>query len=389
MKLYKNDGETDLGYPIKLILSHNRKTRRRSIHNSFQEDWDFIHDLPRPSHDDFEDLYGLILDIRKKAVKLDFRNLENMDLAFDYLLDDGIVKTNCFYKFADSRVDYMEKAGRKGNASAYRSAKIELKKIFPTMTFAELTPQRLQEFKEYKKADGKKNSSIKTYLIELRAMYNTAVKAKLIEDAKPFAGMFADIPVQKRRQRNRYLLEADLEKLKQANFPQESYQRAVDLSLLQFYLGGADFIDIYYLKKENIVGNRVFLSRLKLGDKAYEFDVLLPDAAMQIIDKYKVAGEYVFPWRKDYKGYCTYINNQRRALAEVKKLLKITLAPKDDTLTTKVLRHTFATMGKHKHLEEDLLRELMGHERNDIDTVYKDKYPEAERDAAQLEIIGL
>ena len=53
------------------------------------------------------------------------------------------------------------------------------------------------------------------------------------------------------------------------------------------------------------------------------------------------------------------------------------------------MRHTFATLGKFERIEEDLLRELMGHERNDVDMIYKDKYPEAERDAAQLKIINL
>lgn len=389
VKLYKNDGPGEFGWPVKLIISHQRKTKRKLIHYTTQEDWNFIQELPKASHEDFEELYSYILEIRKNAIKQEFRSLEDMDLAFAYLLDIEAPASNCFYTFAEKRVEYMERVGRKGNASAYRSAKIELKKLFPVMNFKDLTPQKLQEFKEFKKADGKKNATIKTYLIELRAIYNTAVKMKITEDLKPFSGMFADIPVQKRRQRNRYLTEADLEKLKKASFQQDSFQRAVDLSLLQFYLAGADFTDIYYLKKENIVGNRIFLTRGKLGAKGYEFDILLPEAAKVIINKYQDKdGPFIFPWRKDYKGYCTFINNQRRSLEAVKEALEITLAPKDDTLTTKVLRHTFATLGKYKRIEEDLLRELMGHERSDMDTVYKDKYPEKERDAAQLEIIG-
>jgi hypothetical protein len=35
------------------------------------------------------------------------------------------------------------------------------------------------------------------------------------------------------------------------------------------------------------------------------------------------------------------------------------------------------------------MRELMGHERDDIDTIYKDKYPEAIRDQAHYKIISL
>jgi integrase len=53
------------------------------------------------------------------------------------------------------------------------------------------------------------------------------------------------------------------------------------------------------------------------------------------------------------------------------------------------MRHTFATLAKFKHYDQDLIRELMGHERNDIDTIYKDKYPEVERDAMQEDVTSL
>ena len=176
--------------------------------------------------------------------------------------------------------------------------------------------------------------------------------------------------------------------MENANEPM-SYQRAIDFSLLQFYLCGVDLVDLYMLKVENLVNeNRVIFTRRKLGDKAYEFDMLLPEKAKAVIKKYQASeGEYVFPWRKDHMGYKTFRNNHNRNLKIVQKRLKIDLLPKNDNLTTKVMRHTFATLGKFARIEEDLLRELMGHERNDIDTVYKDKYPESERDAAQIKII--
>src|SRR5690554_4099373 len=31
VKLYKNDGETSRGFPIKLVISHDKKTRRKTI----------------------------------------------------------------------------------------------------------------------------------------------------------------------------------------------------------------------------------------------------------------------------------------------------------------------------------------------------------------------
>lgn len=38
-------------------------------------------------------------------------------------------------------------------------------------------------------------------------------------------------------------------------------------------------------------------------------------------------------------------------------------------------------------IETDITRELMGHERDDVDNYYKDKYPEKVRDNALFEII--
>lgn len=388
VRLYKSDGAGEYGFPVKVIVSHLNKRSRKTIGYSELEDWDITSQLPLPSHDDFEDLYGTILEVKKKAARMEFRRLTDLEAAFEYLLNERDRKTYDFFAWAVQRIEYMEKHGRQGNAEAYRTAMNELQRFSPSLKFSEITPVFLERFKAYKRHEVK-NSTIKNYLVEIRAMYNSAVKAGIIENTFPFRGALEDLPVQKRRQRNRYLPEEELKRLKSLSLD-PSYQRAVDFSLLQFYLCGADLVDLYYLKTENLIGNRVFLSRRKLGAKAYEFDVLLPEEAQAIIEKYQAEkGEYVFPWRKDFEGYRTFRNNHNRNLKILQERLDIQLAPKNDSLTTKVMRHTFATLGKFARVEEDLLRELMGHERTDIDTVYKDKYPEKERDAAQLKIIRL
>ena len=386
IRLYKNDGENEQGFPIKIILSHNRKTRRKTIAYSKEIDWDSQENIPLRDHPDKKNVYDKVYDIKKLYGTEEFRDIVNFDRAFEYLL--GAKKKEVdFFEYAEERIAYMESSGRSGNARAYRNAITELKKFRPSITFKELNKDLLESFKEYKKSEGNKNSTVKNYLVEIRAIYNSAVKTGITEDKKPFAGLFEDIPVRKRRARNRYLSREQVEQLEALKLD-PSYQRAIDLSLLQFYLCGADLTDVYYLKNEDITKDRVFLSRNKLGNKKYEFDVLLSDKAKNIIDKYKVKGEYVFPWKKAPESYITFRNNHNRNLKIIQKRLELELQPKNDNLTTKVMRHTFATLGKFERIEEDLLRELMGHERDDIDTIYKDKYPEAERDAAQLKIIG-
>jgi hypothetical protein len=62
--------------------------------------------------------------------------------------------------------------------------------------------------------------------------------------------------------------------------------------------------------------------------------------------------------------------------------------PDGGYMGVKVARHTFANIAKGLMIEPDVIRELMGHERDDVDNYYKDKYPEMIRDNALFEIIS-
>jgi len=392
VRMYKNDGPGKHGYPIKLIISHHKKTKRKTLVTVLEKYWDPVREIPLPSYPDFETLYSRILEIRAKAIGIEFQEIDDVSLAMDFLLNSGRKsKLIDFYSYIDQRASYMRSLGREGNAISYEDAKKALMAVAPSLKFSDLTPALISKMKAKKRVDGCKPATIKRYIAGLRAVYNVAVEELQIEDKKPFKGALRDLHVRVRRQRNRYLDVDQLKKLKSAKLEQKSFQRSIDLTLLQFYLCGADFIDVYYLKKKDIQKGRVFLTRKKLGDRAYEFDVKLVSQAKELIEKYRdddPENEYLFPWRKSRTSYTTFINNARRDLVKVKEILEIELSPKDDTLTPKVMRHTFATLGKFERIEEDLLRELMGHERDDIDTAYKDKYPEEERDAAQEKLIG-
>ena len=388
VKLFKNDGVSKFGYPIKVILSHNSKEKRKTIGHAYLEDWDLVSDLPLTSHAAFGDLYPEILNIRAKAVERDFLKLERFDLALEYIT--GIKKrtTTNFYSWCDERIAIMKRKKRFGNADAYLYAKNQFEKFAPDLNFKDVTPELLEQFKQYKLEIGNKNSTVKNYLVELRAMYNAAVKAKIIEDEKPFQHLFNDLRIKRRRADNKYLSKETILKLENLSDVTPAQKRALQLSLLQFYLGGASLVDIYFLEWSQIENNRIFFeTRIKLTDRGSAFDVLIPEKAWVIINTYKTDGKYVFPWRKDYVGYETFRSNHNDDLKTMQKKHEIKCLPQDKNLTSKVFRHTFATLGKFARIEEDLLRELMGHERDQIDTIYKDRYPVEERDAAQLEII--
>lgn len=388
VKIYKTDGSSNDFFPIKLIITHNRKRKRKIISYSRIEDWDEQNQVPRTSHDDFEDLYSRILEIRSLSRSLKFLQLENVDSGMEFF-DSKFEKKLDFYSFADQQIEIMRSLGRSGNADAYQCAIDQLVKFAPALEFEQITMHFLEQFKQLKRGEGLKNTSIRTYLYEIRAIYNKAVRLGVCQDQRPFAGLFLDLQVRKRRHKNEYLDAPGMKKLASINGVSREQQLAVDLSMLQFYFCGCDLIDVYYLKWEQIVKNRVYLQRAKLGAKAYDFDVLITPDAMRIIEKYATkTDEWVFPWRKGETAYKTFRSTHNAKLKRVQHNADIQLAPMGGSLTSKVIRHSFATLAKFAAVDADVIRELMGHERNDIDTIYKDKYPENTRNIAQIQIIG-
>jgi len=357
-------------------------------HYSFDTDWDF--DLQQPLKDK-----RLLLYVKKKRLRLDelvFESQTGVTTSLEsvkriLLGQSEIVSDMTFYEFFNLFISELIEEGRSGNAAAYKTAKEQMQKFRLQVEFSEIDYSLLQDFKHSRIALGNSKNTIHTYLRKYRAVYNEAVRRKLIKDQQPFVGVFKGITVKSNRTKKKHISKDSIRLLENLVDLPIAQQRAVDLWLLQFYFAGQDLIDIYNLETNKIQHGRVFFQRGKLGEDGYQFDLKIVPKADKILNKYRVSGEFVFPWRKDYAGYITFRNNMRRSLHVVQEKNKIEILPLGGKLGSKVARHTFATIGKQLFVETDLLRELMGHERNDVDTIYKDKYPEETRDAAHLKII--
>ena len=58
----------------------------------------------------------------------------------------------------------------------------------------------------------------------------------------------------------------------------------------------------------------------------------------------------------NHKSYKTFRSNHNRKLERVQKKLEIELKPKGRKLTSKVVRHSFATLGKFAGVDPDIMR---------------------------------
>jgi hypothetical protein len=76
------------------------------------------------------------------------------------------------------------------------------------------------------------------------------------------------------------------------------------------------------------------------------------------------------------KQYEVFRRTYQRALIFIQKKTPAEVQPEWWPYCCKVARHSFAIVRKNLMIETDITRELMGHERDDVDNYYKDKYPE-------------
>jgi len=396
------------GYPSVVFLFHEGKQKKITLGLNFEKSqWNF--DKNEPKSDKRK-----ILFIREKKLLLDklmLESIENHRLTLDQvkiklLNKEGSGSSQSFYDYAEEIIGQLSQKKdqkgfeKKGNVRVYENAVKQLKIFRDKLDFSEFDYSLWNDFSMWQQRKGNGRSTIATYLKVYRAIYNEAVRNGLVEDTKPFKHIFRTVSVKRNRTKKRHISKESIKILENIEGLPKGQQTAVDLWLLQFYLGGQDFKDIYFLENSQFSNGRVYLTRGKLDEDGYEFDLKIFSKVQKIIDKYKQEGRFVFPWRKDYKGYTAFIRRVQRNLVTVQKKQdeiaeitndpskKIEVLPMGGNLSPKVSRHTFATLGRYSFVEPDLLRALMGHERNDVDTIYKDSYLEKDRDHWHWKIIG-
>lgn len=386
----RKNQERKNGFPLCVFLHHKGKQKKITLGLFFSlKDWDLQKQLPKKNP-------ALILFVKKKKLLLE-------EIIYNYtttrkgsletakkLILGGAENYNSvsFNDFYDTFLNELKEKQKNASYNIYKTAFDRLKEYRAQLDFEDIDYTLLNGFKDWRLKKGNAKNTIHTYLRKYRAVYNEAVKRDIATDKKPFAEVFKGITVKSNRTKKKSLKKEDIVKLETAENLTFAEKRSVNLFLLLFYFGGQDLKDVYYLEYKNIANNRVYFTRGKLDGAGYQFDLKIVPKAQKIIDTYAVKGKYLFKWRKDFEGYKTFRDNFRRSILKVQKKLEIEVQPLGGNLGVKVARHTFANIGKQLFIDTDLLRELMGHERDDVDTIYKDRYPENVRDLAHEKIIN-
>jgi len=398
IKLITSRKESSEGFPLVVEIAHQNKRKSKTI--AFCAAAHFIQDGKTISskHPDYDVLAPIIMELKIRARKLilsgvtdvekTYQDMFAMDFSQIGFLDYAAKLIAEMKSVAENVGKYDLKAKNKllGNIRCYDNVIAQFENFGKNVSLQNLDYEILMRFKNYNVSIGNSKSTTHLYLRTLRTIYNKGILMHKFADQKPFTGVFDGLKTRSYDSQKKYLDRDTLVKLENLDLKNEK-QKYVDLFLLQFYFGGCDLIDLYYLKKRQIRKGRVVFERTKTNTGT-RIDLKVHPKASALLAKYAPDGDWLFPWKKENESYITFRRNYQRDMVLMQHANEIEVLPDGGNIGIKVARHTFANLAKTLNIDTDVIRELMGHERDDVDNYYKDKYPEAIRDKALFDIIG-
>ena len=270
--------------------------------------------------------------------------------------------------FMKNQIRLMRNANRLGTALNYEKTMKNFAEFLGgvNLPFSAMTEQLIADYNAFLVQRGMVRNSISFYMRIMRAVYNKAVRQKLVEQSHPFTEVYTGIDRTRKRAVSESVI-SQLYKLKLAEGTPLALAR--DIFIFSYCTRGMAFVDIAYLKKENIQNGVICYARRKTGQL---LSVRIEPSIQRIIDRYSSALlPYVFPiltstdTKEAYEEYQVAINNHNRLLRRLSKML-----PAGCKLTSYTSRHSWATAARNHNVPISVISAGMGHTSEQTTQIY-------------------
>lgn len=328
--------------------------------------------------------------------------MEKLDNEFpDYGIDEI---SNLYKKYLSTitikqlMVNYIETLrsnNRNRTAETYSSALRSFMRFSKGMDIPlhRLNKEVMANYQYWLKCQKLTPNSISFYIRNLRAAYNKAVAQGIIPDSHPFSHVYTGID----KTNKRYLTIAELRKIKNLELsPFSGADFARDMFMLSFYLRGMSFVDMAYLKLENLKDKTLIYYRHKTGQKLF---IRWTSEMQQIIDKYPrngsdyllpilgVKGQQALATQEEQTNRNKYLTASHRINYNLRKVG--TLAGIHSRLTMYCARHSWAMAARTKGVPLSIISEGMGHTSERTTRIYLDSFNNQKVDKANSIILNL
>ncbi len=370
-------------HPVFLRITHLRKHKYLSLSSycSLQL-WDEKKQRPKRQHEHFHEMSALTNTRFSECEKIIFE-LEKEGQP--YSLEEIFNRLNFFRKkqqttvleYFQETIDKLKNEGRLGYAEVFYSTRNYLRSFRDgkDFFFSDINLQFLTKFDAYLTIRGLKPNAAFVPVRTFKTLLNYAKKEGLAaKEFDPFKD-FSFTKYRKDKPIKRAISRDDIRKIDTLSTTEGSMQfHAQKMFMFIFYSAGINFIDLAYLRFENISANRLTYVRRKTKEQIV---VNLLEPALEIIKYYKInhpnkAG-YVFPILNERHITAESKDNRvTKMLKNVNRCLKelAQLADIQAKVTTYVGRHSFATSLRNAGVPTAIISQALGHESESVTKAY-------------------
>lgn len=263
-----------------------------------------------------------------------------------------------FFIYADSHICELVNAGKNGTAANYCSAVNAFGHFVGSrdLSLDAITKKMIESFIDFREQLKNNPNTITFYIKQLRAIYNKADDDGYVHSVY---NPFHRIRLKGSKSPKRAISKSEVSKIAGLELEGEHKHKALarDLFLFSIYTRGMAFVDMCYLRKENIHGNILIYRRRKTNQL---LQVKIEPPLKALLCKYGDGNsDYLLPMLRgddSYKGYRYIQRRLNKRIRELGDRLGF-----DFPLTFYVARHTWATFAHEKGIPVSVISEGMGH----------------------------
>lgn len=399
--LHSANKKKDGTYPISLRIIKNMKTKYFSLGLfAKKEEWDEMAERFKcdkricPMYKEYNARIDE-LTVRAKQIEADFER-DRIDWTLNQFKDAFFYKSKQgkFLDFANSCIDRMKETGHIGNAKVWEREVANMKlydKRLKQRFLQDIDIKYVIGFDAFMEKRNWCGNTRKHNMKTLRAVLNRAIVEKECSATSyPFGkGGFCISNLEEETDK-RYLSKETLEKIMNTPSKKAVTEVARRLFLFSYLCYGMSFIDMAYLKKENlkVEGGKDYIiyKRHKTEHSRKAKYIRIPLAKeLELLLRWfnentSLVGEYLLPFVSlPYEGERLY-DHLRRRLAKYNIRLKELACELGITekLTSYVSRHSMAMTLQSNGTPREIISQVMGHKDLKTTNVYLDSFGDEE-----------
>ena len=293
-----------------------------------------------------------------------------------------------FFAFFKEQTERLLKEGKFGTARNYRHTLSSLQEFTrqPELSLFMIDEQFIKRYEAWLKERNVTRNTSSFYMRVIRAVFNKAALYLKLPQGSPFDNVYTGVD----HTRKLAVGIDEIVKLQQLDLSaQPQLELARDIFLFSFYTRGMSFVDIAYLRKDDLQQGAIRYHRRKTGKT---LSIQIEPCIQSIIARYATATAntpYVFPLltakedTKAFTQYQTQLGVYNRSLKQLGKMLN-----KNVRLSSYTARHTWATLARNNAIPVAVISAAMGHSSERTTQIYLDSLEDSVIDRANHKILS-